>query len=143
MPLPSAGGIPPPFPNATPRRLPPPLFALCTRFLAGVFGPYLAIHCRCIVHHWSTVLYAVTGVDLIPVSLREVSVLSEPYIGIARVSPPCLGIRTNEMTGGGDFRRSSLLPSFSGSTLNKLAAAVPWVRVGAEGDHDCMVVRSS
>ena len=57
--------------------------------------------------------------------------------------PPCLGIRTNEMTGGGDFHRSLSLPSFRGLTLYKIAAAVPWVCVRAEGDHDCMVVSSS
>jgi hypothetical protein len=46
----------------------------------------------------------------------------------------------NEMTGGGDFHQSLLLPSFSGFTLYKLAAAVPWVRVKAEGLPDCMKV---
>ena len=80
------------------------------------------------------------GGPLGPVSPREVAVLSEPYFGIACVSPPCLGIQTNEMTGGGDFHRSSLLLSFSGSTLYELAAAVPWVRVKAEGLPDCMGV---
>jgi hypothetical protein len=47
------------------------------------------------------------------------------------------------MTGGGDFHRSSLLPSFSGSMLYELAATVPWVCVEAEGLPDCMGVSAT
>jgi hypothetical protein len=42
------------------------------------------------------------------------------------------------MTGGGDFHWSLSLPSVSGLTLYKLAAAVPWVGVKSVRLSDCM-----
>ena len=43
-------------------------------------------------------------------------------------------------SGGGDVHWSSPQPSFSSKGVYARAAAVPWVRVGVEGVHDCMVV---
>ena len=46
--LPSASGRLPPFSDAMPRCLPPPLFALCPWLEASVFGPYLVFYLFCI-----------------------------------------------------------------------------------------------
>ena len=107
-----------------------PLHSFCYRF-----GPYLVIRCRCICSLIGAGFYAVTccsvsGVTplnasttghsgpLVPVSPREVAILSGPWWS-RLVSPPLiLQTRRLKRSGGGDIHRSLPQPSFSsrGST---------------------------
>ena len=122
----------PPFPDAMPCRLPPPLFILCAWFVAGILGPYHAIHCRRIVCHRITVHYAVTAVVSVGVTLLERSNDGPQWAAYPRQSwqschplwavwwprwifPPLSQDQSNEVIGGGDFHQSSILPLFSGS----------------------------
>ena len=145
-----------PFPNATPRRSPPSLLAVCTRFVVAL-GPTTQSIAVVFVVHWgrfATLSPAVASPVRAPWTLQrwatvgrsspsvrvEVAILSGPLVA-ACVSPPLI-LRTRRMkrSGGGDIHQSSPQPSFSCRGVYARAAASPWVRVGAEGVHDCMVV---
>ena len=110
VPLPSAGGRLPPFPDAMPRCLPPPLFALCPWFEAGVFRPYLVFRLRCIclssgslsLRGFLTVARGRSPLNapsmgngglLFPISLLKVAILSVFLLRIACVFSPCLGTK--------------------------------------------------
>jgi hypothetical protein len=68
--------------------------------------------------HWhpSNALLMGHGGPLVSVSPRKLSVLSGSLLA-ALYSPPCLRTRKNEVTGGGDIHRYSMLPLFSGSIV--------------------------
>ena len=102
----------PSFPDAMPCHLPPPLFALCPQFEAGVFGPYSAIHhCRIFCSSGYSLLHGHrcsianpvplnapsighSGL-LSPVSPLEAAILSGKLFALIVSFPPCL--RTGRM----------------------------------------------
>ena len=103
-----------------PRYLSSLLFALCPRFEAGVFRPYLVfrLHRICLTYLYLSLCGRLSvawgcsplnapsmGHDgpLFPVSPMEVAILSGFLAGIARVLPPLSRDQTNKMTDGGDF----------------------------------------
>ena len=82
------------------------------------------------------------GGPLVPVILREGRRPLWAVGGRLRFPPLILRTRRMKRFGGGDVHRSSPQPSFSCRGSYARAAATPWVRVGAEGVHGCMVVSS-
>jgi hypothetical protein len=145
-----------PFPSTTPRRSPPSLLALCTRFVVASSPTSRFIAAVFVVHRgrfatlspavaspvrapWTLQQWATVGCSS-PSVRMEVDILSGPLVA-ACVSPPLiLSNRRMIRSGGGDIHRSSPQPSFSCGGVYARATASPWVRVGGEGVHDCMVV---